>query len=447
MIAYLLAVKDLRRLPSCRSGSRINEMTDIDNGRGALAWPLLVALWCAMASPAAPAAPRPDPASIAEDVASATSAATPPQVRLPEASLERILFAQISDSGIRNRAVLVGKRSFIWGAHPDSVKGGVYGAFYYPSMRDFDKTHTVQWYQKNRPDWVVYKADQKTPAYDWTYSWGAYTPLDITRSDVRQYILKTFLIPAMEKGFPAIAYDNVAITNGAHRCGVWREGKWVPQFSGASREPAFATAILDYIGWLRSELHARGTALALNAKLDAKQPELTGKLLSLADIWLDEGGFSQDYRHQIVDDVWRVKFELASRKAAAGAYVSMNTVGDPFATITEAESTWILANFLLVRGARSYLAILGKGDGGRLLGYPGTLNPPMGHPLSAARAEGPVYLRLYEHGLAVVNPSSSNAVPFAPPRGKWLDVAGNEVPASVMMKPRSGLLLISRPKK
>src|SRR5262249_14815396 len=255
--------------------------------------------------------------------------------------------------------------------------------------------------------------------------------------------LKTYLLPAIARGFDGIAYDNVSIENGAHRCGVWHGKEWVQQFGGQSRDEVFAAAVLDYIALIRDEVHKRGAALALNAKLDAKQEALTGRLIALSDVWLDEGGFSNGCKPVVVDLVWRAMFDLAYQKAMAGAYVSMNTLCKAFSEIDMQESSWIIANFLLVRGNRSYLAVLGPGDGGRFLDYPQSWDPPVGKPLGPPGALGPLFVRDYEHGLVVVNPSSKNAASFNLPAGRW-HAQEKEGPAAgpLSLPPRSGLVLI-----
>ncbi len=369
--------------------------------------------------------------------------ADPARVRLPRGALDQILFAQTFDRGVKpgEFRALVQQRAFIWGSSFETVKLGGYGSYYYPSMRDYDKTHTLAWFERNEPDWLAYDND-RAPAHDFEYSWGAYLGLDFSRQDVRDYLLNTYLIPALKQGYPAIAYDNVGIENLHHRAGVYHNGKWVQQYSGEARDPVFAAAVLDYISWVRTQLHARGAALALNATLDPLQPDFTWKLISLADVWCDEGGFSQDSRQGIVDQVWQVKYDLARKKATQGAYVSINTTAGLFSDVSESEITWILANFLLVRGEHSYLAITGNKYTGELLGYPPSFNPPVGRPLEDSHQQGSVYLRNYEHGVVVVNPSSKTSASFTAPAGNWTDSRGSPVSGMIKLKPRSGLILL-----
>lgn len=360
---------------------------------------------------------------------------------LPEASLDHVLFAQISDTRIRDTDQLVGKRSFIWGATVGALGRGLYTSYYYPSNRDLDRDHTLQWYQEHKPEWVAYQCDRKTPAYDHKYSWGAYVPLDITREDVRKYILERFLIPAINKGYSAIAYDNVGITNSVHRCGVWQGSQWIQQYSGTTRDPRYYRAVLDYIGWVRHEVNARGAALAANIHVDAKQVELTAKLIDESDIWLDEGGFSNDCRHRVVDGIWRAKFQLASTRSMQGSFVSMNVLCTPYAQLDDGEKSWIVANFLLVRGPRSYLAVVGPGDQGTLLDY-SSLVPQIGKPLDHAMLQNGIYFRPYENGLVLVNPSSTRSFTFRLPQETLKDMRGEEVSSTINVGPRSGIVLL-----
>jgi hypothetical protein len=373
-------------------------------------------------------------------VAGAAASAIP----LPETATDRILYAQISDSHISQSALMVGRRTFIWGAGQPLRQPTIFATYYYPSNRDFDRSHTLAWYKKNHPDWVAYRCDKGTPAYDNTYGWGAYVPLDITRPDVRGYILQTFLAPAIARGFDGIAYDNVSIENGAHRCGVWHGTQWVQQFDGKSRDDRFAAAMLDYIGWVREEVHERGAALALNAKLDTEQEALSGRLIALSDIWLDEGGFSDGCAPVVVDRIWHAKFHMAYQKARESGYVSMNTLCQPFSQVEAQEASWIIANFLLIRGARSYLAVLGAGEAGRLLDYSERWNPPVGSPVGPPRSVGPLFVRDYAHGLVVVNPSSRAPASFDLPPGAWSSSAAHALTGPVELPPRSGLVLLRR---
>ncbi len=364
-------------------------------------------------------------------------------IGLPAEDFGTVMFAQITESRPLDLSASHGRIGFVWSAKDPSPANQAFANFYYPAFRDLDRGHTIAWYQQNRPDWVVYQCDRKTPAYDFVYSWGAYVPLDVSRTDVRDYIWKTYLGPAIAKGFRGISLDNVSLRNTVHRCGTWENAHWVAKYTGRPNDPAYAAAVMDYIGWIRTSVHDAGAALALNAKIDPGDLPGTKSLIALADIWLDEGGVSDGCRHRVVDDLWRLKFDLASWAAQSRAWVELDKTCAGPNELDTAEAVWISANFLLTREARSYLAAIRDGDVAGPLHYPAALNPPIGRPTGLAREMDNVWIRSYQSGMVVVNPASRRSVEFQVPPGRWKSVDGEKVGATVHMDPRSGAILIA----
>ena len=193
---------------------------------------------------------------------------------------------------------------------------------------------------------------------------------------------------------------------------------------------------------MKREINALGVAFVCNGKVDPKNPKTTWELISIPDIWLDEGGFSKGSRKDVVDWAWEVRYNIARLKAAEGGYVSANETEGKFEDIPESEITWILANFLLVRGEHSYLSITGEKYTGTLLPYPPSFNPPVGRPVGDSRKEGTLYMRDYQNGFVVVNPSSKESVFFAAPPGKWTDRLGRKTSDIITLPPRSGIILL-----
>ncbi|MGE5388892.1 MAG: hypothetical protein ACM3NE_08385 [Hyphomicrobiales bacterium] len=66
---------------------------------------------------------------------------------------------------------------------------------------------------------------------------SAYAPLDTTNPDVRRYPIDTYIAPALQRGYDAIALDTVSLVNNVGRCGVGRDGLWTQLYSGESRDP------------------------------------------------------------------------------------------------------------------------------------------------------------------------------------------------------------------
>ena len=376
-------------------------------------------------------------------------------ISFPQSGWDRIHYAQVFQRNVitdGDLEALAKERDLVWGAKLGLVEKGGYGSSYYPSHRDFDQSRVfpggspvvrdLEWYQKNQPEWVVYQADKKTPAYGFVYEWGGYMGLDITRQDVREYILNTFLVPAIDRGWSCIAFDNVALDNQHKRVGVYHNGKWVQLYSGERRDSVYAEDMMDYLLWVKREVNVRGVPLMLNGKVDPQRPERTWELVASADIWFDEGAFSNHAKKKVVDKSWELRYVISSMKAADGYYVGANSTGVEFEEIPDDEIDWILANFLLVRGKNSFLSITGDRYTGYLLSYPPSFDPPVGLPQSDSYKKGELYMRNYENGFIAVNPSSKASLSFTPPSGCWEDRLGNIIGDKIVLTPRSGTVLL-----
>ncbi|MBV9527847.1 hypothetical protein, partial [Sphingomonas sp.] len=301
-------------------------------------------------------------------------------------------------------------------------------------------------YAAHAPDEIVYKCDRTSIAPLFTYAWGYYSPLDTSNPAVRQYIFNTFILPQLRSGVKVIALDNVTPLNNGHRCGVYRNGQWVQLFSGEPRDPAYMAALLDWIGWLARQIHSQGGLLALNARVDPQNVEQSRKLIALGDIWLDEAAFTRDCRPRSSDRDWQVKMEASQWGAARMPWVSLEKTCASPAALSDDEAQWVVGNFLLAKGARSYLGAFHDGDPPRIeLHYPRTLNPPVGVPQGPAFAvPGGGMARRYSRGLVVVNPNSATQLDYALPAGNWATITGALAPARAVLGPTSAAIFLSR---
>jgi hypothetical protein len=361
----------------------------------------------------------------------------------PPTDQEGIAFAQITPKRPLDLSESGGRLGFVWGG---PRAGSAPGSYYYPQDRDFDRSHTAEWYAAHAPDEIVYKCDRKSIAPLFTYAWGYYSPLDTANPAVRQYIFNTFILPQLRSGVKVIALDNVTPLNNGHRCGVYRNGQWVQLFSGESRDPAYLAALMDWIGWMARQVHAQGGLLALNARIDPQNVEESRKLIALADIWLDEGAFSRDCRPRTSDRDWLVKMQASQWGAARMPWVSLEKTCASPAEISDDEAQWVVGNFLLAKGSRSYLGAFHDGDPPRTeLHYPKTFNPPVGTPQGPAFAiAGGGMARRFSRGLVVVNPSSTAPLDYTLPAGNWANIRGQAVSGRIALGPTSAAILLSR---
>ena len=375
-----------------------------------------------------------------------TQLAAQPAGALGSSPDDQITVAQITDNRPLDLSQTGSDVGFIWSGWGPGGKGDrrTRGSFYYPMDRDLDKTHTMDWYKANHPDWAVYKCDQTSPAPVFIYNWGFNTPLDVTNPEVRNYVINEHVAPAIAEGRKVIALDNVSLNNDSNRCGVWQNGQWKPLYSGEKQDPAYANAVLDYLGWLSREIHARGGLLALNAKVNFTSPEQTRKLVALGDIWLEEAAFTRDCQGRVSDDYWKTKFELSRWAAARMPWIDSDKSCANPGEMTADEAQWVVGNFLLVRERQSYLSVIHDGDGKGVIHYPATLNPPVGRPAGEPFAIDGGWARKYERGLVVVNPSSKNTLRYGLPEGEWTDAAGEPVSRELSLAPSTARVLIAR---
>jgi hypothetical protein len=374
--------------------------------------------------------------------ARALGANNPALQQLPPTSPDGITFAQVSEGRPLDLSQSGGRLGFVWSGRG---RDGAVGSKYYPLDRDADRRHTAEWYMQNAPDELVYKCDRRSPAPLYTYSWGYNSPIDITNPAVRQYIFNRYILPALDSGQKVIALDNVSLRNAGGRCGIYRQGQWVQLFTGEQRDGAYAAAVIDWVSWLAGQIHAHGGLLALNAKVDPEDVEATRKLISLGDIWGEEAGFTRNCLGRVGDRAWRVKMELSQWAAARMPWLSVDKSCASPANISPDEAQWIVGNFLLAKGARSYLGVMHDGDPRMTLRYPPTLNPPVGSPQGAAfDVPGRGMARRFSRGLVVVNPSSTASLDYVLPAGDWTTLTGGAVQGRVVLAPTSAVILLSR---
>lgn len=143
-------------------------------------------------------------------------------------SASGLKFALVFNRNLPDKSVESGKVSYVWGADNvgtavDSSAVGVHHTYYILLGSDNSWNPHISYFLDNHPDWILYKNDRVTPAYETTddASRGGRPPLDITSPAVRQYLLNTYLIPAYQGGFQGVAFDNAYSVNFKGRAGVY----------------------------------------------------------------------------------------------------------------------------------------------------------------------------------------------------------------------------------
>jgi hypothetical protein len=394
-------------------------------------------------------------------------AASHARIQLPDPPDTGLPLGQVFDHSVsdQDRAQFPGKVYFIWGAVSPKQPAGVVASRYLPLGRDPDRSHTLDWYQKNHPDWVIYQADHTTPAWGFTYANGNCMPLDIADPEVREFYFTTYVAPAVAEGFPVVAFDNAGITNWDHRRGRYDHGKWIPLFSGERVDQAYAENVIAWLEYLRDRLHTMGAGIAANIKC-YDEPVLAAAALErevdAVDIFCDEGGFTFHRDQNLTGDLWEKKVAFLQRVAARHVYFSISSMSapKPAASAGPGEATakvrgklrdasatqveYAIASFLLVRAKGSLLGLIGYDEHGVVVDRP-ELHTDLGAPLdTAARLPSGVWCRHFERGVVFVNPSSSQTgdVAMSISEGHWKTLRSGAVGGSLVLHAGTGCVLL-----
>jgi hypothetical protein len=194
-------------------------------------------------------------------------------------------------------------------------------------------------------------------------------------------------------------------------------------------------------------LHAQDGSVAMNFPFDFGSPDESYKMYQYLDIALDERGFTNRGRSKdgyLPLSQWLSVIESAQFLAANGkGFVSINEMPEPFAQVSQAEKQWALANYLLVKGQYSYIAITGIQEYGKTLLTP-EYSANVGHALGPMYQSQGVYLRDFSNSLAIVNPSSFNQTfNIVLPSGVYQDLYGNKVDL-LTLAPETGIVLLGK---
>jgi hypothetical protein len=347
--------------------------------------------------------------------------------------------AQIFDYYITNRTALIGRRDIIWGDEGPPLP--VYSMRYMTVDRDDDATHTVSWYDsQGRSDWVMRKCDG-IPAIEFD---DPNAPVDITRPETRQFLYEEAVAPAAKQHrYSAMAVDNIFSTNTFKRCGTERNGTLVRRYDGAHIDPVYTKDVADWLRWLGGRIHADGICMAGN--LWYEEGDIVGfrQLAALLDIVVDEGGFTRKCKANVTDDHWLVRLRTMRDLAKEKPLIVIDYVCPHSADMTPAALDWSLANYLLLKGDRTYLAIR------PLTTEKGPLYDPAQLHVKTGPADGDftqrdgAFYRQFAQALALVNPSSTRSVTFdLGSSDGWRDLRGVAHSGRVTLSPASGLVLV-----
>jgi len=303
------------------------------------------------------------------------------------------------------------KIKFIWGA--TKPWRNIYNSYYIPYDRDPDKTHNEKWYKENHPDVIVYKCNRNEPADEFKYQWGTLTPIDISNKYYREYLYKNIILKVSNLGFDAIALDNISTLNGWGRCGIFRGGAWVQKFSGEEKDPYFHQEINQFLVWVKNKLSELNMKLAINLTYEDRDSEAYINTANIADIIVDETGFSRKCKPIFSGNQWERKFHIQEKLARSKSLIFIDQTCEYPELINKTNVSWSIANYLLLKMPKTYLAIVGeKNDYGGNSPASTFSSLDIGKPkANASKAKnGVAYTRPFTRGMVLLNPSPINGV-------------------------------------
>jgi hypothetical protein len=360
----------------------------------------------------------------------------------------------------------------MWGTPPSRYLTGVANhARYCKWGQATDTSPDITWFKQHHPDWLSYTNDRKTLAY---YRYGnlvddAHAPLDFTNPAVQNLILNQCLMPALSQRYAAVGFDHVTTLNHFLVAGHYTTGgKWVQMFSGNLSDEAYRKAMITAYATLTAKMKAvarqqgKTIAIAFNYYPNLQYNEHYTDLLPYADIVLDEAGFTQlgnttfpyltatAVSGTTITNAWLTKIDdLLTLQQKFGKPLIINGLVPYTVDAThlpkQRDVQWILANYLLLKGAYTYCSFISS-----VFDRYVQLNvslpeyfAPVGHPDSTIYQAQNVYLRDYSNGLALVNPSLTQSYTVTLPANTYNDLYGHPM-TTVTMQPYSGLVLLNR---
>jgi len=354
------------------------------------------------------------------------------------------------DYKIADPSSLGSRYDYEWGTGVSSltllhtVNPSMFLSYYLPFHRDngtftdSHASHSLHYWQSVHPDWILYKCDRITPAYEYNDS---NVPFDFTNPEVIAWQMQSYGVPASTAGYDALAADNVDLGNWFGACGFYRQGQWVQRYSGKADDPQWVADVIDWLRQMQTALHhlPRPIALIPNlafGKLAFSDPRLQ-QLVSNVDGILDEDGFTRSAQGYITNDNWlnRVKFML-SVQAQQKPYYSINQMQ----TVDRFGIQWALASYLMAK-EHSAALFISTYQGFGVDAWHDEYTAPIGSPTAEMYRSQNVYWRNYTNGMAIVNPSAT-ATYKVTLGGTLLDLYGNSVGPTVTLLPHSGLVLL-----
>lgn len=363
--------------------------------------------------------------------------------------LEMVFNYQLTQPQLSSETGVV---DLVWGSDWATLPTGMYNTAYIPISVD-NFTKSVKWYKTNHPDWLEYRCDQKTLAFEF----GAknLAPLDFTNPAVQAFQQANWIDAPLAAGYQGIAVDTMDLTNDWQRCGHYDAGgKWVQQYTGNLGDPAFRRDLLAWESATYEHVHkqSKTATMQVNVTYHFGEPLADNqKLMTTTDLLFDERGFTNFGVAPGVPTPSEWETLVTQLEYVQSKGICYMTNGEQpvlTADITQAERLWTIGNYLLVKNNCTYmymtgLTASGGQDYGKLLTFP-EYGIAIGHPTGTMTKTQGIWQRRYSNGLTLVNPYNRPAK-VTLPAGNWVDVNGILVGPTIRLTKQAAQVLLIAP--
>ncbi len=414
---------------------------------------LLILSGCGVSSTGIEATAHPVPPTAYPVPPTATHSSTGARIRHFIDTWNNIHLFLSFDYKVPDPAAIARHYDFAWGSevyHVAALRSGnpnIFLTYYIPFHRDKgtfsdEKAyHDLAYWRAVHPDWVLYKCDRVTPAYEFG---DPNMPLDFANPALIAWQIGTYAEPASESGYDGIAADNVDLQNEHGACGVYRNGQWMQHYSGQINDPQWRADVITWLTRMQRALHSLRHPLALIPNLSfaglSPSDPLMQHVMSHIDGMEDEEGFTLFGDGYLTGSAWLQRIQLMeSVQEQHKPYYIINQ----FPSVGHAEIQWALASYLMGKEHSAALFISTFQGYGADLRYD-EYNMRIGSPKGPMYQTQNVYMRDFSHGLSIVNPSATVSYTVTLKAGShYTDVSGNPVGQTITMPPHSGMVLLT----
>jgi hypothetical protein len=320
--------------------------------------------------------------------------------------------------------------------------------------------HDRAWFEANHPDWLAYKEDKALAVWP-GHRADVLMPLDFANPDVQDYVWSRRTNSIIANGYAGISYDNVTSLNFEHRWGINRQGVWVKKYSGIFRggnpldatrgDPLYARAVKSWLSATVARVHAAGALLFANIPYEYGGEgwiKAMADVLSTNDVLLTEQAFSRGAcaapDRQSLDENWLARYQTFSYIAKHHGFILAQGCFGSTPRLKEVSASfmnWMVANYLLVREAHTYLGFMSADESHDKYDRP-ELRVSIGAPAGPAKQVGKLWVRQYQNGWAVVNPTSSQEGTLRLGAERYFDLEGARIEGMINVPPATGLIIV-----